>query len=268
MAFKRRVWEVVEVAKEGDRLSRAFDTFILGLIFLNITAVILETVEWLYALSATFFRAFEWGSVLVFTVEYAARGWSCTVDSRYAHSVFGRLRFVARPLMLIDLVAIAPFYLASYGSLRVVRVLRLFRLFRVLKVARYSRAVKTLGAVFNAKREELLVAVFVLLMLLVLSSSLIYCTEHEAQPDNFASIPDAMWWAVATLTTIGYGDVHPVTTWGKIVASIIAVLGIALFALPAGILASGFLEELQSKKRTVCPHCGKELGGELDEGGR
>jgi voltage-gated potassium channel len=98
-----------------------------------------------------------------------------------------------------------------------------------------------------------------LLILLVLFSSLIYCTEHEAQPVIFASIPDAMWWAVSTLTTIGYGDVHPVTTGGKFVASIIAVLGIALFALPAGILASGFIEEFQREKKAVCPHCGREL---------
>ncbi len=259
MSLKKRIWEIAEVGQDGDTLSRAFDIFILALIFLNVSAVILETVDWIYALAPTFFRVFECVSVLIFTLEYAARVWSCTCGERYGRPLAGRLRFMLKPMMLIDLMAIAPFYLASYGSLRVVRVLRLLRLFRVLKVARYSSAVKTLGKVLKIKREELLVSVFVLLMLLVLSSSLIYCTEHEAQPEAFASIPKAMWWAVATLTTIGYGDIHPVTTVGKLIASIIAVLGIALFALPAGILASGFIEEFQGENKSVCPHCGKEL---------
>ncbi len=259
MDIKSRVWEIVEVSKEGDRLSRIFDIFILALIFSNVAAVILETVDRIYEFSPAFFRIFEWISVMIFTVEYAARLWSCTSRKDYARPLTGRLRFAIRPMMLVDLAAIAPFFCASYGSLRVVRVLRLLRLFRVIKVARYSAAVKTLAKVLRVKREELTVSVFVLLMLLVLSSSLIYCTEHEAQPEAFASIPQAMWWATATLTTIGYGDVHPITTGGKLVASVIAILGIALFALPAGILASGFIEEYQGQNKSVCPHCGKEL---------
>jgi voltage-gated potassium channel len=115
----------------------------------------------------------------------------------------------------------------------------------------------------DVKREELLVTLFVLLLLLLFASSLIYFAEHDAQPDIFSSIPAAMWWAVATLTTVGYGDVYPVTTVGKLVASVIAVLGIGMFALPTGILGAGFVEELQSRKRRprTCPHCGKSLEG-------
>lgn len=163
--------------------------------------------------------------------------------------------------MLIDILAIAPFYLALAGDLRAIRVLRLFRLFRVIKVARYSKAVQTLGRVIRAKREELLVAVFVLIVLLVLSSSLMYYVENDDQPAAFGSIPEAMWWSIATLTTVGYGDVHPITPLGKFIASIIAVLGIALFALPTGILGSGFVEEMQKERlhKQVCPHCGKDI---------
>ncbi|MCC6160141.1 MAG: ion transporter [Deltaproteobacteria bacterium] len=258
MGNRTRVWEIVEVSGERDSTARIFDAAILSLILLNITAVILETVESVYSVSPRFFRIFEWVSVLAFTIEYLARLWSCTADPRFATPVTGRLRFMFRPMMIVDLVAIVPFFLASYGYLRVVRVFRLLRLFRILKVARYSLAVRTMGRVVRAKREELLVAVFVLTMLLVVAAALIYTTEHEAQPIAFSSIPDAMWWAVATLTTIGYGDVRPVTAAGKLIASFVAIMGIALFALPAGILASGFMEEMASKKTVICPHCGKE----------
>ena len=260
--MRRRVHQILEVAAPGDFLSKIFDIFILSLIALNVTALVLETVEPIYAKAPALFRWFEVVSVAIFTIEYLLRIWSCVEAPRYTSSVRGRLRFAVTPLALIDLFAVLPFYLPFLGvDLRFIRAVRLVRLFRVLKVARYSKAIKTLGRVMSAKKEELLISLFVLLLLLLLSSSLIYFAEHDAQPEHFSSIPAAMWWGVATLTTVGYGDVCPVTPVGKLLASMIAILGIGMFALPTGILGAGFVEEIQARKRgrTVCPHCGKEI---------
>ena len=166
-------------------------------------------------------------------------------------------------MALVDLAAILPFYLPLFIKLdlRFVRALRLLRLFRIFKMGRYSSALQMLGRVVRAKKEEIFITALVLIMLLVVASGLMYYIEKDAQPKQFSSIPSAMWWGVATLTTVGYGDVYPVTAAGKILSAVIAILGIGLFALPTGILASGFIEELHKKEtgKIICPHCGKEI---------
>ena len=165
------------------------------------------------------------------------------------------------PLGLIDLLAILPFFLMTFLDLRFLRAARLFRLFRVLKFTRYSSVMNTFARVIKAKKEELLTILSLMLLLLLFASALIYFVENESQPDSFSSIPAALWWGVATLTTVGYGDIYPVTGLGKLIASTIAIMGIVLFALPAGIMGSAFLEDLQSRKRqlSVCPHCGNDI---------
>jgi voltage-gated potassium channel len=170
-------------------------------------------------------------------------------------------------MALVDLAAILPSYLllaTAFGGadLRFLRVLRFFRLFRVLKLGRYSPAVHTLTAVFHERRADLAVAMGAVGILLVLSSSAVYLAEHEAQPDKFASIPDSMWWAIVTLTTIGYGDVVPITQLGKAFAGVTAILGVGFIALPTAILAAGFQEHLHRRKNRVvthCPNCGEPL---------
>lgn len=260
---KRRAWELLESGVGETRLDRLVDGFIMALIVLNVCAVLVETVEEWSAPYADYFRAFEVFSVAVFTTEYALRLWACTADARYAGRWRGRLRYATSPLALVDLLAIMPFYLEFFAvDLRFVRSLRLFRLFRAFKLARYSASMRTLGNVLRAKREELLVTLFVVVVMLVFASSAMYYAEHDAQPDKFSSIPASMWWGVATLTTVGYGDVFPVTTVGKVLGAMIAVLGVGLFALPTGILASGFAEELQrtrKKEAVICPHCGLDI---------
>jgi voltage-gated potassium channel len=146
-------------------------------------------------------------------------------------------------------------------DLRFLRALRLFRIFRIAKLGRYSSSVRLIGKVLSQKREELIVTGMIMGLLVVVSSSFMYFAENEAQPDKFPDIPSSMWWAIVTLTTVGYGDVHPVTPLGRVFAAIIAMLGIGMFALPAGILGASFMEELDRKKGQghVCPHCGKEL---------
>jgi len=228
---------------------------------LNVLALVLETVQEIQQAIPGTLYAFEAFSVAVFTVEYVLRLWSVTAAEKYRRPVVGRLRFALTPLALVDFLAVLPFYVPGTGlDLRVVRILRLFRLFRVAKLGRYSKALSTFGRVAIAKRAELLTTFSILLMLLILASSLMYYAENEAQPDKFSSIPAAMWWGVATLTTIGYGDIYPVTGIGKLLAGAVAVLGIGMFALPTGILGAAFVEEIQGaeKRPAVCPHCGKE----------
>ncbi|MBX3279690.1 MAG: ion transporter [Acidobacteria bacterium] len=260
---KMRVWEILDVAKPGDTLSKAFDIFILSLIFLNVVAVILGSVKEIEDRFAPGFYWFEVFSVVVFSIEYLGRVWSCVSRKEYSNPVTGRLSFISKPLSVIDLLAVLPFYLSFVGAdLRFIRALRLFRIFRIAKLGRYSASVRLLGRVIKNKKEELVITVMVMVLLVVLASSFMYMAENEAQPDKFPDIPTAMWWSIVTLTTVGYGDVFPVTMLGKFFAGLIAILGIGMFALPTGIIGASFVEEIHRHKsgNMVCPHCGKEIG--------
>jgi voltage-gated potassium channel len=170
---------------------------------------------------------------------------------------------MATPMALIDLMAVLPAYLPMLGlDLRFVRALRLLRIFRAAKLARYISALRLFGDVIREKREELILTTCLFGLMLLITSCLMYFAEHEAQPEAFPSIPAAMWWAVVTLTTVGYGDVHPVTSLGRLLASFSAILGIGFFALPTAILGSGFIQEVEKRKEhrgRKCPHCGREL---------
>jgi voltage-gated potassium channel len=245
------------------RWGRRFAVFITTIILLNVLEAIVETVPNLPVNLIQFFSIFEFVSVLIFTVEYILRLWACTLNPMYTSGLAGRVRYAVSPLALIDLLAIVPYYLPLTFTfdLRVIRLLRLFRIFRLVKVARYSDALHVIVRVFCAKRAELVLVLIVCTILLVISSSLLYYAEQEVQPDVFTSIPASLWWGVSTLTTVGYGDIYPITGLGKIIASAFALIGIALFALPTGILASGFAEERNSNVKTIqaCPHCGKVL---------
>ncbi|MDX2039670.1 MAG: ion transporter [Acidobacteriota bacterium] len=259
---RQRVWEIVEAAKPGDKASRVFDLFMFALIVLNVAAVIVGSVKSVEATYGHQLQLFETFSVAVFTVEYLARLWACVCRPEFARSAMGRLRFALRPMQIIDLLAILPFYLEFMPiDARFVRIFRLFRLLRLAKLNRYSKTSQMLARVFASRKEELLITASVMIATLILASSFIYFAENEAQPDKFPDIPSAMWWAIVTLTTVGYGDVYPVTTLGKFLAATIAVLGIGLFALPAGILGASFVEEIERQKagKQHCPHCGEEL---------
>lgn len=261
VTLKTRIWRTID----GHVVSRAGRAFVVGistLIVLNVIAVILETEEGVYRGRERAFEAFDWFSVSIFTIEYVLRVAACTADPRYAGPIRGRLKFILQPLSLIDLVAILPAFLPMFPiDLRLLRLFRLARFLRVLKLGRYSESFQTLHNVLRAKRAELWVAMSAALLLLLLASGLMYFCEHDVQPKTFSSIPASMWWAVVTLTTVGYGDVYPVTVPGKLVASVIALSSVGLFALPAGILASGFNDEMQRKRKRaqLCPKCGATL---------
>ncbi len=265
--IRRRLYSLVETASYEDISVQKidwFDRLIVGLIFFNIIAVILSSISSFEKQFARALNSFELISIIVFSLEYLIRIYACPENPKYSSPVTGRIRFALTPLLIIDLLAILPFYIPLLLpiDLRFLRALRLFRVFRLFKLGRYSRSLKAIGNVLSAKRGELLVTVFLILILLIVSSSLLYYAERDAQPDKFSSIPASMWWGVVTLTTVGYGDVFPVTPLGKIFGAIISFLGIGLFALPAGILGAGFLEEMRKptcSENKKCPHCGKEI---------
>ena len=262
--MKKRIYEIVEEAAPGNRVGEIFAIFIISLISLNVVALIVGTVEEIHQLAPQAFRIFEIISVAIFTVEYLLRVWSCTADPRYSHPVLGRLRFAVSLLAIIDLLAILPFYLLPLVNLHGLdlRFLRAARLFaRVARLSRYSSGMRTLARVIHNKRSELFTVIMILSLLLLLASSMMFFAENGAQPDKFANIPKAMWWSIITLTTVGYGDVFPVTVAGRLLAGMIAIVGIGLFALPAGILGSGFLEEVSKRTDAPrrCPHCDREI---------
>lgn len=266
--LKKRVYEILEIAKKNDTASRIFDIFILSLISLNIIAVILSTVETLSIKYFDFFRFFEVFSVSVFTVEYILRVWSCTANEQFHRPYIGRIKYIATPLAFIDLFAILPFYLPMFIplDLRFIRAFRLFRIFRIFKMSRYSRSMRTLKEVLKEKKEELLLVVFVAVVLLIIFSSLMYFIEKDVQPEAFSSIPAAMWWGIMTLTTVGYGDIYPITILGKILGVLIAFLGIGLFALPAGILGSGLVEAVQKSKNNLqSKRADKAINDEIED---
>ena len=246
-SLKARVWQALDGDWEGGTLLRGIDLFLVALIALNVIVVVVESVPEINAAYGAWFAAFELFSVAVFSLEYVLRVWAAPADPTgiYARPFSGRLRYVFSPMALIDLLAIAPFFLAFLGAdLRFLRVLRLLRL---LKLTRYFPAMGVLSAVVYNQRRALLSATFVMIVLLVLSASIMYVIEREHQPDEFSSIPAAMWWGIATLTTVGYGDVTPITPLGKLAGAVIAIVGIGMFALPAAILASGFTQEMEKR---------------------
>ena len=251
MSFKRRTFETLEKGEGDDRLSKRFDIFIMALILLNVAAVILETVDSIHDDYEQYFNYFEYLSVFVFTIEYLGRLWTCTYHEKYKHPFWGRIKFIFSFMAIVDLLAIIPFYLPLFLNIdgRVLRVLRLFRIVRIFKMGRYSTAFNMIVTVVSKRKEELLVTLTIVFVMLILASSLMYYVEHEAQPEVFRNIPETMWWGVATLTTVGYGDVYPITGLGKVLGAFIAILGVGIFALPAGIIASGFEAEISKRMK-------------------
>lgn len=260
--MKKRVFEIIERAKKDDAPSKIFDIAIIGLIVLNVVAVIINSFTELSLVLINTLKYFEIISVIIFTIEYVLRLW--TADLRLTTTKLPRLKHIISFMAMIDLLAILPFYLPFIipFDLRFLRMLRLLRLLRIFKLNRYNDAMDIITKVLKNEKEKLVTTIFVTSILLIFASSIMYYVENEAQPEQFQNIIASIWWAVATLTTVGYGDVYPVTTIGKLLSGIIAVLGIGLVALPTGIISSGFISEVSRAKKScakICPHCGKEI---------
>lgn len=244
--------------------SQLVSKFIYWLIIINVLSIILESYATYRNNYANYFYAFEVFSVVVFTLEYFLRLYTVPIAFKKYQKRTSRWKFATSGYGIIDLIAIIPFYIPFIFpiDLRILRVLRLIRLLRVFKLGRHSKALKTILDVLKETRSELSITFFVAFILLLLSSTLMYYIEHDLQPESFASIGHSFWWAIATLTTVGYGDVYPITAAGKILGGVTALIGIGFLALPTGIISSAFMEKIKESKensRCTCPNCGHEI---------
>lgn len=266
--YRQGLYQLLEVKEDRRKLPVIVNTFILLLILVNVIAVILESVRGLQQQYDGWFRYIEVFSVAVFTVEYLARVWVSAENAAYANGLKGRLRYVVSPMALVDLFAILPFYLGVFFHIDT-RILRILRLLRVFKLSRHFATFDVLATVLRNEAKTLTAAIFIMVILIVLASAGIHVVERHAQPEAFGSIPSAMWWATVTLTTVGYGDVVPVTFSGRLFGVFITVLGVGMAALPAGIIASGFTTEL-AKRRECYVLAAKKLllDGEIDRSDR
>jgi len=247
--LKQRVYQILESGHTDDRLSRFVGRAIITLVVLNVLAAIVGTIEPLYQRNRAWFWAFEVFSVLCFTAEYLCRLWASSEDPSPPGLGPGirRLRFAMRPYGIFDLLAILPFYLALFMPVPDALGVRLLRLLRILKLARYSPALDTLWRVLVEERRALAAAFLIMASLLIFGSAAVFFVERQAQPEAFGSIPAAMWWALSTITTVGYGDIVPVTDPGRVIGAMVMVLGVGMFALPIGIIASGFSKEIHRR---------------------
>ncbi len=254
---------MVEGNHEKYSASWFFELYLIILISLNVLALILLTVPEMRPVIGIYYKYFEAFSFFSFAIEYIMRVWTCVEIKKYSHPLFGRLRYMISAIAIIDLLSVLSFYFHTGHSATYIRILRLFRIVMIFKFLRYLKSLRLVVHVIKDKRAELLIVISFLMLMLIFSSSLMFFVEHPVQPEVFRSIPDSMWWGINTITTVGATSGNPVTFIGKLLAGIVSILGIGLFALPTGILASAFSEHVtkhkQKKPAKKCPHCGKEL---------
>ena len=247
--WRKATFRILETSEERNTLSRIVDVALIVLIIASVTAVVLESIEGFQTAHYDLLYWFEVLTISVFSVEYVLRVWSCveSADTKGQTGLRSRLRFMVSFHTIIDLLAILPYYLLAFGLIGGfdMRFLRAIRLLRVLKLTRYSAALNMLFVTFRENGRALGAAFIILVTVMLLAASGMYYFERQSQPEDFGSIPAAMWWAFATLTTVGYGDVTPITVGGKVFGALITVVGIGMVALPTSILATGYSAQLK-----------------------
>ncbi len=265
--FRQRVHAVVYPSAFGGTLHHIFDTFIVVWVIVSVIAVVLESVQSLHYIFNMEFIILDAVAVGIFTVEYCLRLYCCVENPGFANSVWGRIRHAKSASAIVDLLAVLPFFLEAFlHHLFDLRFLRVFRLLRLLKLTRYTGATATLTRVIAREWPVLAASAFVMLLLVIMTASLGYLFEHEAQPDKFENIPQSIYWAVITLASVGYGDISPVTPMGRLMTIILALLGIGIFAIPAALLSSAFSDQLRIERETLKNELYEMLAdGVLDE---
>ncbi len=236
-------------AKWQGPLHRLVSGFLIALIFSSSICLVLTTEPSFEQQYGVYLWQFELFACLVFMLEYLLRLWSCPYyqDAKDKNPFKCRLKYMVSFMGMVDLLSFLPFFLVMGGWIETPQLM-LVQLLRLLKLTRYSMAFHLLGDVLRNEADSLLVSVMLMFIILIFASVGIFIFEHDVQPEAFGSIPKAMWWAIVTLTTVGYGDVTPVTVQGKIFATFITIAGVGLVSLPAGIIASGFTEQLRLRR--------------------
>jgi len=262
--FRRKVYLMLGGEGNRSRLVRTIDYALMTLICVNCVFSMLESVDRLAVVHGKKFHDFDIVSVAIFSVEFLLRLWTAVEIPKYSHPLWGRLRWLATPLAIVDLLAVLPFYLGFIFQFDL-RELRVLRLLRIFKLSRYSNAMGIMTAVLRQEARAMGTVMFVFLILLLFISSLMYLFEHPVQPEVFSDVPTALWWGVETMTTLGYGDMIPATPLGKMLGGLTALLGVGMIALPAGIMASGFTEHMRLRREEFAEDVEKfaQSAGEL-----
>ncbi len=242
--MKKRLYEIINPAKDGDFYSRIFDLTIMVLIVLNVVSITVSTFEPTDERVLILADAIEWVSVFIFSIEYILRLWTSDLLHPDKSRPVAMLKYIFSFMAIVDLLSILPFFLSMFlpMSTRVLDTLRIIRLLRVFKLHRYTSALSSMQKVLKRKAKLLTSSVSVIFVLIMITSIIIYNIESDAQPEVFINAFSGFWWSVATFTTVGYGDIVPVTTIGKLFSSVIAFLGVGLVAVPTGIISAGFVE--------------------------
>ena len=265
--FRQKVHAVVFPSEYGGSLHTIFDTFIVIWVIVSVLAVILESVQGIHYLLNLEFIVLDAIAVSIFTLEYCLRMYCCVEEPGYKRAVSGRLKMAKSTSSIIDILAIAPFFLEVFlHHLIDLRFMRIFRLLRLLKLSRYTGATQSLSKVIAREWPVMAASTFIMLLLVVMTASLGFLFEHEAQPDKFENIPQAIYWAVITLASVGYGDISPVTPAGRAMTIVLSLIGIGIFAIPAAILSSAFTDQLKRDRESLVNTIYEMLAdGHLDE---
>ncbi|MBL7558792.1 ion transporter [Olleya sp. YSTF-M6] len=264
MSLKKTIANYFDDEKGNAKGEAFLEYFISVLILINVLAIILESYQSIYTKYKFVFTFIELFSIIIFSTEYIIRIWVSDLIYPKLSPTKARLKYIFSFMGIVDLASILPFYLPFIVTLdlRIIRLLRLFRLLRVLKLNRNFKSLAVIRSVIVKTKNEILVSAILVFILLIIASTLMFYIENKAQPEAFENIGQALWWAVATLTTVGYGDIYPITGLGKVMSAVIALLGIGFVALPTGIISSAYIEEIRNLKKSqqcFCPHCNKEI---------
>ena len=260
---KRRVFEIISKGEKGDFASKFYDNTAMALVILSIVSIVLESFDDIAARYSPLFSAFEILCICFFSIEYILRVW--TANLLYPDSRHPRLKYVTSFIAIIDLLSLLPFYLPFTSA--DLRFLRMIRLLRILKLGRYVESMGIIIDVIHSTSRQLAVSFIFCAFVMLFSSIVMYTVENPVQPEQFPNVIASLWWAICTLTTVGYGDVYPITVPGKIFASIISLIGIGIIAIPTGIISAGFTNAIQKRKKEntqpdpkhFCPYCGHKL---------
>lgn len=284
--IRQYLYATMEVPSAIDDQGWYYEVFMMVLIFSNVVAMIIGTVPSIQLEYDWFLIPFEFFSTIIFTIEYTLLLWVCTEQKEYSDPVWGRIRYAMTPIAIINLVSILPWIIPSLVpfDLQALRIFRLFRVFRILKLSNYSDSLKTLFKALDAKKEQLLMTFLIIIVLVVMASIFIYYAENGDNPSPaFSDIPHTIWWGIVKLSPISNESGYPITFGGKTIASVLALLEIGIFAIPAGIMASAFEEQfridrdkkdnrlkeceikLVQNKERVCPHCNRLIEDSTDK---